>query len=452
MNNLTVKLGWLVMAAALTITMASCSNDDNITDEPTTTTAPQAVSTVHVTVGAGIDGGEATTRAAVTETVVGGKTERTLTFTSGDKLFIYAEIAANANYVLAGTVSIDASTISTDGKSAKFTGDLPVYDNSSSTVTASSWTFTDASNPLAECSSGQAFLIPKDAPSGLYEILSNIGYDHKYEKCIAADVSTLMKTALKVTGPLNTTTQSFTLGKVDPILNCNLGGLTPGVNYKVNLSVGDVETTYPTNYTADADGKVSFAVSADGGSKNWTLKLTGVACRYSYSLGTKDLGAKVYNVTKAAATSFEFLGITTGEINNQAGSLDYILQTFGLNESTWNQQSNYGLLKFKYMLSTSPGQGIALAPISTVTINDGDGHTYTVTDTRPGEYGVGTLGFDTNFQFYVGIWPVSGKMLTITYDTHNSNQDKYIGTVANVTLAGGSILDLGTVELVKTTN
>lgn len=449
MNKRTMKLGWLVMAAALTIGMTACSNDDNITDEPTTTTVPQAVSTVHVTVGAGIDGGEATTRAAVTEAVVGGKTERTLTFTTGDRLFIYAEIAANTKFVLAGTVSIDASTISADGKSAKFTGDLPVYYNGP-TVTASSWSFTDASNPLAECSSGTAFLIPKGAPSGLYEILSYIGYVHHYEKSIAADVNTLMKTALKVKGPLNTTTQSFTLGKVDPILNCKLGGLTPGANYEVYLSFGEDETTYSTKYTADADGKVSFAVSNDGGSKEWTVKLTGGALAFNYSLGTKDLSAKVYNVTRAAATSVETVGISPGEIVNQAGSPDYILQTFGMNESTWNLQSKYGLLKFKYTLSTSPGVGISQAPISTVTINDGDGLTYTVTDTRDDGYG-GTPGFDTSFQFYVGIWPVSGKTLTITYDPHNS-QFTYVGTVANVTLAGGNVLDLGTVELVRTTN
>jgi hypothetical protein len=139
-----MKLGWLVMAAALTIGMTACSNDDNIIDEPTTSAVPQAVSTVHVTVGAGFDGDDATTRADVVQ----DGTTRTLKFTTGDKLFVYAEIAANTAYVLAGTVSIDESSISADGKSAKFTGDLPVYYNGS-TVTASSWAFTDASNPIA---------------------------------------------------------------------------------------------------------------------------------------------------------------------------------------------------------------------------------------------------------------------------------------------------------------
>ena len=451
MNKQTLKQGWLVMATALTITIAACSNDDNVTDEPTTTTAPQAVSTVQVTVGAGISDDNGTTRAAVSETVVEGKTERTLTFTNGDKLFVYAEIAANTTYVLAGTVSIDESSISADGKSAKFTGNLPVYYNGS-TVTASSWAFTDASNPIAECSSGTAFLIPKDAPSGLYDVLGYFGYDHNYDKSIAADVNTLMKTALKVKGDLDATTHSFTLEKVDPILNCNFGGLTPGVAYEVSLSFGEDKTTYSTKYTADADGKVSFAVSVEGGNKDCTFKLSGGLCDFTYALGTKDLEAKVYNVTRAAATSLNYDGVSYIESINQAGSLDYILQTYELNESNWSLQSDYGLLKFKYTLSTSPGVGISLAPISTITINinDGDGNTYIVTDTRDNGYG-GTVGFDTDFQFYVGIYPVSGKTLTITYDPHNS-QYTYVGTVSDVTLAGGAVLDLGTVELVKTTN
>jgi hypothetical protein len=259
----------------------------------------------------------------------------------------------------------------------------------------------------------------------------------------------MMKTALQVTGPLNTTTQSFTLGKVDPILNCNLGGLTPGVNYKVSLSFEEHETTYSTKYIADADGKVSFAVSNEGGSKDWTVKLTGGATEFTYSLGTKDLDSKVYNVTRAAATTVEKLIVPERQIYNQAGSLDCVLNTFGVNESTWSLQTNFGLLKFKYTLSTSPGVGITQAPISTITINDGDGNTYTVTDTRDNGYG-GTLGFGTDFQFYVGIYPVSGKTLTITYDPHNG-QYTYVGTVSDVTLAGGAVLDLGTVELVKTT-
>ena len=446
MNKQTLKQGWLIVVAALTMGMASCSNDDNIIDDPSTTTTPQAVSTVHVTVGAGIDDADGTTRADVTETEVNGRKQRTLYFTKGDSLFVYATFAVHTEYVLAGKLGIDESSISADGKSAKFTGDLTGY-LIDSEVREWSSSFTDASNPLAGCSSGTAYLIPKGAPAGLYKIENCIHYVHDYRKSIAADVNTLMRTALQVTGPLNTTTQSFTLGKVDPILNCNLGGLTPGANYTVNLSRGEDGTTYSTKYIADADGKVSFAISNEGGSKDWMVTLTGSAFCYRYPLGPNDLSAKVYNVTKARATSFEYVGIERAKINNQAGSLDYISQTFGLNESTWNQQNGFGLLKFKYTLSTSPGVGISLAPIRTVTINDGDGRTYTVTDTRDDGYG-GILGFDTDFQFYVAMHSFNNKSLRITYDPHNS-QYTYVGTVDNVTLEGGNILNLGTIELVR---
>ena len=190
-------------------------------------------------------------------------------------------------------------------------------------------------------------------------------------------------------------------------------------------------------------GNVRFAISAKNNNlianKYWVLQLIGGGQTKDYVIGQKQFAAKVYNLTREIYFPYQ-----------QAGSEDYITTTFGYNESTWSQQTEFGLLKFKYTLSTSPGQGIALAPIRTVTINDGDGHTYTVTDTRDDGMG-GTLGFDTSFQFYVGIWPVSGKTLTITYDPHNS-QYTYVGTVANVTLAGGNVLNLGTVELVKTTN
>ena len=260
-----------------------------------------------------------------------------------------------------------------------------------------------------------------------------------------------MKTALWLTSSYNGT--GYTLTKQYPILNCTVGTLSPNTEYAVKLRFATSQINYEANsgieyiYTptvrTDGLGNVRFAISgADHNlitDKYWVLQLSGGGQTKEYVIGQKQFAVKVYNVTREVYFP-----------NPQAGSEDYISTTFGLNESTWSQQSDYSLLKFKYTLSTSPGQGIALAPISTVTINDGDGHTYTVTDTRDNGYG-STLGFDTNFQFYVGIWPISGKTLTITYDPHNT-QYTYVGTVADVTLAGGNVLDLGTVELVKTMN
>jgi hypothetical protein len=430
----------LIVVAALAMGMASCSNNDNIIDIPSTTATPPKFSTFYVTVEAGIDD--------TYESEVGSDKQRTLYFTKGDSLFVSAAIAGYTGFFLAGTLSIDASTISDDGKSARFTGDLSVYyDNHGTVIPTTHPFFSDPSDPLAECSSATANLIPKGAPAGLYKISNYIHYVHDYRKSIAADVNKLMRTALCIQGDLDPTTHCFTLRSGDAILNCNLGGLAPGCRYQVEVDNGNSKTTYSTKYIADADGKVSFAVSNEGGSKDWTVKLTGVAYRYSYPLGTKDLSAKVYNVTRATATSFEYLEIETAKINNQAGSLDYILKTFELNESTWSRQNGYGLLKFKYTLSSSPGMGIMLAPISTLTIDTSAGHKYTITDTRDNGYG-GTLGFDSNFQFYVGIRPFYNQALTITYDPHN-NEYVYTYDTVGTTLNAGKVLDLGTIELVR---
>ena len=91
--------------------------------------------------------------------------------------------------------------------------------------------------------------------------------------------------------------------------------------------------------------------------------------------------------------------------------------------------------------------GIMLAPISTLTIDTSAGHKYTITDTRDNGYG-GTLGFDTNFQFYVGIRPFYNQALRITYDPHN-NEYVYTYDTVGTTLNGGKVLDLGTIELVR---
>ena len=446
----TMKAGWLVVAAALMIGLTACSNDGNLTEVPTATTAPQAVSTVHVTVGAGIsDSDKSTTRVAVSEDVIEDKIQRTLHFSAGDKLFIYAEIAANTNYVLAGMVSIDASTISDDGKSAKFTGDLSVYDCSSS-VTPSSWTFQNAAKPLAECSGGTANLIPKDAPDNQYDIISYIGYQHAYGKCIADDVATLMKSALHVSGALDARTQSFTLETVDAILNCKLGGLMPGDSYKVVLKKDRKEISYPSNYTADDDGQVSFAINLEHDSHYIGFILNG-ASRYAYSIGTKDLGTKVYNITRTDPVLVDNDYVRSDVLyHNQTGSYDDFLQTFLLDESAWGLQRSYALLKFKYRLCNSSGEEITLPPIGTITISVNSEHNYIVKDTRENESGE-TVGFDTNFQFYVCLYPTTWGKLTITYDTQTAD-GTYVATFDRVTYGDGRVYDLGTVSLVKTTD
>lgn len=440
MMKRTMRAGWLVMAAALIIGMTACSNDDNLTEVQTATQG------VQVTVSAGLDDGDGNTTRADVDYDATAKT-RTLKFTTGDRLYVYRRIAGESVVYLKGILTMDGEPTN-GGLSATFSGTIKAYDTSWTEI--ANYDYAALGDPLT---STEATLLPSGAAAGCFDETkygNNAIYEPAY--CIAPDVNTLMKTALWLTSSYNGT--GYTLTKQYPILNCTIGTLSPNTDYTVKLrcaayqsyyeaNSGIIEYAYTPTVRTDGLGNVRFAISwnKNGLIENyyWVLQLIGGGQTKDYVIGQKQFAAKVYNLTLEIYFLYQ-----------QAGSEDYITTTFGYNESTWSQQTEFGLLKFKYTLSTSSGQGIALAPISTVTINDGDGHTYTVTDTRDNGYS-STLGFDTNFQFYVGIWPISGKTLTITYDPHNT-QYTYVGTVADVTLAGGNVLDLGTVELVKTMN
>ena len=135
MKTIQKTMGWLVMAAALTIGTTACSSDDMLAENNEPTVMPQAQQKVHITVGAGV-GTSGTTRSSVdynSETK-----ERTLKFTDGDKLYVRAIIEqahsdvlwGGSDYdskIMAGFLTIDPATISADGKSAQFTGDLDIY-------------------------------------------------------------------------------------------------------------------------------------------------------------------------------------------------------------------------------------------------------------------------------------------------------------------------------------
>ena len=147
----TMKRGWLVVAAALTMAVTGCSSDNELVESIEPAVVPQAQQKVHITVGAGL--GELT-RSAVEETVNEGRTTRTLKFTEGDKLYVRAVIerAHDDNYdapddpddvhdskIMAGFLTIDPATISADGKIAQFTGDLDVYDATVVPVYGEEW-------------------------------------------------------------------------------------------------------------------------------------------------------------------------------------------------------------------------------------------------------------------------------------------------------------------------
>lgn len=301
MKKLTNRLSALAIAVALAGANMSCSNDDNVTDEQT-----QAAQKVHVTVSAGIGNDDAATRAAVTQS----GTTRTLTFTAGDRLYVTEHLGGTPTKYLAGYLDMVGSP-SADGKSASFSGTLSVV---LADGTPDTYDFGDA-DPLT--SATEAWFVPVDAPAGL--ILDNV-YMLPYNnaKMIAADVNSLMKSALYVTGQYDGSTKSFSLSGKKPILNCTIGGLSNNTEYTVKLRHALMQSYYESNtqvtettydamtVTSDGDGFARFAISGltniSGPPYNryYVIQLINGGTTWDVILGQKELSAKVYNVTRNA--------------------------------------------------------------------------------------------------------------------------------------------------------
>ena len=93
MNKMTLHIGVLTIATALTFVFISCSSNGDDLMLPSVEEPTAAAQTIQITVGAGIDNG-ASTRSEVTTTGSGTDTNRTLKFTSGDKLYVTGTVVS----------------------------------------------------------------------------------------------------------------------------------------------------------------------------------------------------------------------------------------------------------------------------------------------------------------------------------------------------------------------
>ena len=330
-------MGWLVMAAALTIGTTACSSDDMLAENNEPAVMPQAQQKVHITVGAGVD--------------ISGKTrskvdynsetkERTLEFTEGDKLYVRAVIErthddnlwGGSDYdskFMAGFLTIDPATISADGKSAQFTGDLDIYEGTVVPVYGEKWddelndwvtddetieyydlvyspgthTF-ETFDPLDECEYADAYLA--HAGSEAEYMVDDDDKSFEYDYFVASSVNELMTSSLRVGGDYYD--RSFHLRAnswFSAILNCAISGLTPGASYTVRLDYGYTEDyddykDYNGKVAADGEGKATFAITVPEDDYYFQLVLTSIADRKVITLGQKELERKVYNVTATA--------------------------------------------------------------------------------------------------------------------------------------------------------
>ena len=282
--------GALAIAVAVLLANTACTIDD--AEEPPQPVIP-ATEGILITVGAGIVDDVTPTRSVV----VPEDGKRALHFTDGDRLYVYGNLPEG--YYLAGTLDIDASTISPNGKSADFSGSFKVYNASNEDVTKS-YTFTDPSDPLADCVSTTAHLFHKEMKADIYTIQADHTLIYNTAQAFAYDVETLMTTVLEVSGSYNSSTKRFLLGSTDAILYCTLSGLAASTSYKVKFNSDDSPVaTY--DFTTDADGIGTIAFVASDGSHARSLNILqsdGTTLVGNIGLGTRDFTAKVYNVQR----------------------------------------------------------------------------------------------------------------------------------------------------------
>ena len=89
---------------------------------------------------------------------------------------------------------------------------------------------------------------------------------------------------------------------------------------------------------------------------------------------------------------------------------------------------------------------------SPVIIRDGNGHTYTITSDRQGDYG-GTRGFKRSDDIYIALLPVSGKTVSFYNSSLGSGgYNNYIYTASNTTLTAGKFYRNLSIDMVKDAN
>lgn len=419
-------LGWLVVAAALTIGMAACSSDADSIAEPTI--QEPAPTSLHITVGAGIADDNATTRAEVVNgTNSDNKPTHTLVFTTGDRLF-FRKMLENGIF-LTGWLTMDGSP-SSDGLSATFSGTVKPYNLGGEEISYN----LSGIDPLA---GSNAYLMPSGAAEGCFSIPNNGVYGLYFNESysIAKDVNTLMKTALYVEGSYDDTQQRFNLTKQYPILNCALGGLTPNTAYTVKLRLagsklvyelndGIYEIPYASTVTTDAGGNARFAISGNNDelteNRYWIVQLSDGEQTKDYVIGQKQFESKVYNLTQ------DVVDVTVATT-----------ASFGLKFSAFTE-------------GYSGMNEVSDVKAQSVTIS-GSGGRWTVTPTEPATYfSRSTSGLTAE------ITVVSGETLIFTaegvsyeYESMNYSNGTFRGSVTVPSGEIGATLNLGTVTLTK---
>ena len=462
---------------ALGAVIVSCQQEEPIVETP----EEAGVSKVTVTAGAGI----VQTKSAVV--TVG--TTRSLSFTTGDRLYVRGLITGtDPQKIVAGYLDI-VGTPEEGATHADFSGTLDVYVFASAgtpdVYSSSTYEFTDASNPLAECSSILGWLVHNDAVG----FTVDAGQNGAYTNTIAATVNELMSHSLPVYGFYDEGSFPLSVGDspstCTPIFNVNLSGLTADTEYTLVYRNGDDafnidETKTLGTITADGSGNAAFACYVSGvttAEEYHGFLLTNTADGSDVritSLATKALVSKVYNATREAypanvtlSTMYstdgngkKYYAARDGQTltGNFGGSEGYITIADGATVTL-----NIENFSAPYQCDHAPihclgDANIILADGMEAPVNAGNNSNYPAVFVPEGKTmtisGTGELIADGSFSNAAGIgggWNITGGNIVIAggiISAYGGNNSAAIGSSSssscgNITISGGAIKDAG---------
>ena len=462
MNKTTKISGWLVMAAAWVVmtmmTMTACSSEGDDILGGNGSEQPKETAGVRVTVSAGISDGEGTTRSAVTKD---DKGRRTLKFTTGDRLHIYAVLQYDYRplRLMTGLLNMQGAPTG-DDLQASFSGELTVYKwDGSKYIEDPDQTVKDGDAPAADplavsyeyCNEiGQealfsATLVHKDAGSNFTTYADKTDFYFgmpSYKLVIAPDVETLMTSTLLVYAfNYDKKSHGINLNETSyAIFNCAVSGLPSDGDYEVSMSTTYDKDPEPIGTVTVAGGAAAFAFQyfAFTGDCAYKINLTKGTDTYTIDLGTRELTTKVYNVTRYW-TGAEFIKAEPKEIP---------LTVQALTDGTIvvNNPQQYPK-KMKYSLNG--GDKTTMSSTTTIDVSQGDKVQFYGEGTRITSYrGTTIAGGTAQVKVYGNIMSLvdeTGFATNTTLTESNTFPALFAGN-ANLTDASGLLLPATTMK------
>lgn len=212
----------------------------------------------------------------------------------------------------------------------------------------------------------------------------------------------------------------------------------PGANI-MTATVTDVNTT-----TGAATITATLDSPKDGGEIHFLYPATMAPSSILDDIfGMNNLFTQYGNLTGTNSIS------TLYDVATYSGTINNVGATTGIN-GTVAMENQVCICKFRFQLDNSPYSAIQQS-FNNLTIDDGNGHTYTITSDRPDNYMISTRNFTDTDDIYVALLPISDKTVTFSYtQSQSSGPVTYSFTKSNVTLQKGKFYrNLGTITLVR---